>query len=662
MRDARRGGAVSSDVLGILAQLQSLLRELSEALSQTELVPSPKNAAICPQAVSHDQASDQVYFAPPLTYRVRGGITLAIDGEKPHWLTTNATGAAILRGCSGTNTVADIAEGLSRRFGIAGDIALADTIAFLETLEGTGFVRQSPSLAPQYRGRSSALSLGRLADMYLFVTNDCNLRCSHCYVSSGDYVPAREMRADEILGLVDQARDLGVQRFLITGGEPFVMADIFSIIGHITAENDLVVLTNGMFFSQKIIGRLKESLGRGRISFQISLDGPTAELHDRVRGQGNFAKTVPAIRRIVEHGFGVTISTAINRHNLSHVAETTQLVGSLGVRAHHLLWMQEWGRALDHRPELLVSPQQVVEVMRACRKAGHDAGVVIDNDASLRVRVKGKYGRKTDLCSCGWDTLAVFSDGQVYPCVWLAGAPGMACGSVLEQPLADIWRHSPVLEEIRGISVQNKDKCAGCHLKFICAGGSPCSSHFASLANQGKSDLRAAEPYCQTFMDLTHDMLWELGLAGVSETAAAGKYVAPRVYNAMDSAGSLCARPNTRAVDRAFEVGSYHCVCVLESDVQEGAPVATKIPADGADPLEPAASFDAIGRACVELLLPMANEVRALKAGQVLKVTTDDPAAREDLSSWCRMSGNELAGRIKGNGFEHYYIRRGYGP
>jgi len=47
-------------------------------------------------------------------------------------------------------------------------------------------VQQSPRLAPPYGGRAAAVSLGRLVDVYLFVTNDCNLRCTHCYVSSGD--------------------------------------------------------------------------------------------------------------------------------------------------------------------------------------------------------------------------------------------------------------------------------------------------------------------------------------------------------------------------------------------------------------------------------------------------------------------------------------------
>ncbi len=653
---------MNSDVSAILAQMQDLLRQLGECLAEDGGAAPPPSSPADTRAAGHDAAAEQVYYAPALTYRVRDGVTLAIDGERPHWITTNATGAMVLRACTGGATVGEVAERLARRSRIASGAALNDTAAFLDDLERIEFVRRSAWPNHRYRGRASALGLGRLADVYLFVTNDCNLRCGHCYVSSGDYVPPREMRTSEILGLIDQARDLGVGRFLITGGEPFMVRDIFDIIRYITAENDLVILTNGLFFSPKMIARLKDSLGRGRLSLQISLDGPTAETHERVRGKGSFSKTVAAIRRVVQADFEVAVSTAVTGYNLDLMADTTRLVGSLGARAHHILWMQEWGRALDHKLELLVSPAQMVAVMRACRAAADEAGVVIDNDASLRVRVKGKHGRKTDLCSCGWDTLAVFSDGHVYPCVWLAGAPGMDCGSILEQPLADIWRQSPLLDEIRAASVQNKEKCADCHLKFLCAGGSPCSSHFASLAHQGRSDLRAAEPYCETLLELTHDMLWELGLAGLDTAPVAGTYEPPRLYNAMDGAGAACARPNTKAIDRAFEVGSYHCMCVLESDVAEGGPTPAKTPAGNADAYAVASSFDAIGYACVDLLLPMASRVRALTPGEILKVVTDDAAAREDLSSWCRMTGNDFVERTRGDGFDSYYIRRGHGP
>jgi sulfatase maturation enzyme AslB (radical SAM superfamily) len=98
-------------------------------------------------------------------------------------------------------------------------------------------VQQSSCLASHYSGRTAAVSLGRLADVYLFVTNDCNLRCTHCYVSSGDYLLPREMATDEIFGLIDQARYLGATRFLVTGGEPFMVRDIYDISRRITAEN-----------------------------------------------------------------------------------------------------------------------------------------------------------------------------------------------------------------------------------------------------------------------------------------------------------------------------------------------------------------------------------------------------------------------------------------
>ena len=130
----------------------------------------------------------------------------------------------------------------------------------------------------------------------------------------------------------------------------------------------------------------------------------------------------------------------------------------------------------------------------------------------------------------------------------------------------------------------------------------------------------------------------------------------------MDGAGAVCARPNTKAIDRAFEVGSYHCTCVLESDVAEGVPAPAKTPPSNVDAYPVTASFDAIGHACVELLLPMAKRVRALAPGQILKVATDDAAAREDLSSWCRMTGNDFLERTRGDGFDNYYIRRGNGP
>ena len=91
---------------------------------------------------------------------------------------------------------------------------------------------------------------------------------------------------------------------------------------------------------------------------------PTAELHNAIRGKNVFEVAMRHIPQLVDAGFNVTVST----HTVDHMAQMTRLVASLGVKQHHILWMQEWGRALDHKPELMISPTRVTEVMREVRQ------------------------------------------------------------------------------------------------------------------------------------------------------------------------------------------------------------------------------------------------------------------------------------------------------
>ncbi|HMA34134.1 MAG TPA: PqqD family peptide modification chaperone [Chloroflexia bacterium] len=696
------------------------------------MIETPRRAIL--DAGLARQAGDplqSVFYAPLGVYLERAGIHLVIDPEAPHWLATNPAGAQILRRCDGRHTVAEVAGELAATWDLPLARAQAETLAFLQAATAIAFVGRKPLLAPPYPGRAATIAPSRLSELYVFVTNDCNLRCTHCYVSSGDLVPENEMTTADLYRLIDEARDLGVSRFYFTGGEPFMRRDIFALIDYVCAESELVLLTNATFFNKRILAQLTAAAQRAngaaagglgqprRLHLQVSLDGPDAALHEQVRGPRTFARTIQGIRDLVAIGLPPAVSTAITHHNMDRMADTTRLLGSLGVQEHHILWLQERGRAYDNN-DLLVPPARVTAIMRELRQVAADLGMVIDNETSLRVRVRGKHGRKTDLCNCGYESLDVFSDGQVYPCVWFSGAPSLACGSIRERSLREIWLTSPILQEIRANSVQHRAGCNECHLKFLCGGGTSCSSYFDSLATRGQGSFQAAEPYCETFMDLTHDLLWEQASQNVGAPPAG--YQAPTIYNAMEGQGAVCARPHTRATDSAFEVGSFHCACVLQGDVADGLQVraaarlaaqtagdlpgpppaglaqtsdlfsvaartttggrrsrpfipafddparAPAVPPPAARPPDPPAAppllqeravFDGMGQACVELLLTMAQQVRALAPGEILKVVTDDPAAREDLGAWCRMTGNDLAAVVKGQGYASYFVRRG---
>jgi tRNA 2-thiouridine synthesizing protein A len=58
--------------------------------------------------------------------------------------------------------------------------------------------------------------------------------------------------------------------------------------------------------------------------------------------------------------------------------------------------------------------------------------------------------------------------------------------------------------------------------------------------------------------------------------------------------------------------------------------------------------------ACGDLVLELRTRLRALKPGQVIKLTATDVGAPEDIPSWCRLTGNRLVKAEKPN----YWIQR----
>lgn len=73
-------------------------------------------------------------------------------------------------------------------------------------------------------------------------------------------------------------------------------------------------------------------------------------------------------------------------------------------------------------------------------------------------------------------------------------------------------------------------------------------------------------------------------------------------------------------------------------------------------PPEPHAVLDGEERSCGELLVALKRAVERLRAGEILKLVTEDPGARADLPAWCRMTGHRL---LWAQGVDYYIQRKG---
>ena len=127
---------------------------------------------------------------------------------------------------------------------------------------------------------------------------ECNLSCTHCFVSAGPGVDRHgQMSAAQVRARVAEGVALGVKEFYFTGGEPFVNPALLEILAETLGCGPCTVLTNGTLLSSARIEALRElsDTARYALEIRVSLDGIEAEAHDRFRGTGAFARTMEGL-------------------------------------------------------------------------------------------------------------------------------------------------------------------------------------------------------------------------------------------------------------------------------------------------------------------------------------------------------------------------------
>jgi pyruvate-formate lyase-activating enzyme len=164
--------------------------------------------------------------------------------------------------------------------------------------------------------------------LWLYTNFDCNLRCDYCCVRSSPKAPRRALGLERVRRIASEAAVLGVGEIFVTGGEPFLLADIGEILAACAAAAPTTVLTNGML----LVGRRRETLRalpRERVTFQISLDSPTPERHDHHRGAGTWARAWKGIEQARGEGFRVrlaaTVATEAEAEEFRHFLDSRQI-------------------------------------------------------------------------------------------------------------------------------------------------------------------------------------------------------------------------------------------------------------------------------------------------------------------------------------------------
>jgi MoaA/NifB/PqqE/SkfB family radical SAM enzyme len=167
--------------------------------------------------------------------------------------------------------------------------------------------------------------------LWIYTNYDCNLSCSYCVAESFVGAERNGLALPQVCRLLDEAVTLGITELFLTGGEPFILHDIFSMLHYGLERMRVTVLSNGILLKGKRLGQLEALPHRERLTVQISLDGSNAATHDVYRGAGSWQKAIDAIVRLKAAGFHVRLGTTQTPENSQDLAAMCQLHHTLGV-------------------------------------------------------------------------------------------------------------------------------------------------------------------------------------------------------------------------------------------------------------------------------------------------------------------------------------------
>ena len=327
----------------------------------------------------------------------------------------------------------------------------------------------------------------------LMITGKCNLNCLHCFNAKDNAPLNTELSYEQIIDILDQARDIGVHAFTITGGEPLVHRRFLDIVKAIY-ERDMHIFelnTNGLLINQKMLDYFKEINCHPLI--KISFDG--IGYHNWIRQHPKAEElTINAIKLCIKNGFRVKAQVQVNRKNLDSMMPTARLLNELGVSEMRIIRTTEAPRWEKNSPQSSLTIEEYYEEMLKFSKeyAASNMHMIVDIWQFIRLYpyhemydivpvacTKDEFNIRIPMCKGNRGMIAISSSGEVVPCLQMSGyflEKGISLGNLFKTPLKELVKESdylnlamaPLLKQI----IEN-DKCGNCKYYKACTGGCP---------------------------------------------------------------------------------------------------------------------------------------------------------------------------------------------
>jgi len=303
----------------------------------------------------------------------------------------------------------------------------------------------------------------------------CNCKCVMCDIWKGNS-HLRQLREEDVAGLLSTLQRLGTQQVLMSGGEALLNANFFRFCEILkSAGIRVTLLSTGL-----LLARHRDNLLEWVDDIIVSLDGDR-ELHDQIRNiPGAFQKMKDGIQLIYARraDYRITCRTVIHKLNFRQWPEIIRAAVDMGMRQISFLPADVTSEAFNRAGnpwdeprqfEILPSKEELPELEEMIHKVVREFEPLFENgyiaESPAKLEKIGEYYRASHglcaypykKCNAPWVSTVIEADGTVRPCFFL---PPM--GNIHEQPLAEILNSPSSVAFRKSLDMEKNETCIRC--------------------------------------------------------------------------------------------------------------------------------------------------------------------------------------------------------
>lgn len=381
-----------------------------------------------------------------------------------------ALGEASFDGLAGTVQLGPFAAVVLRRVPPAESLAAWREIAGQTRLiSGLAFRQSLTTSAPLPK------------NLYVTVTERCNLQCAHCITFAPEKTAEGRARTMEpwLVGALHEAFAAADYIAFVHGGESLVAPIFWEVLRAIEraragrpGKGTIHVLSNGMLLDEARVRRLIDG---GITSLSVSLDGATEVTNDTLRKGGRLPvildnlRGAVRIRRETGADLRMGISTVVTAGNVGELPALGRMVRDLGldwIKVEEIFPCTATARhAMIHARDPRVE-EAVSELHRDLARSGV---VIVDhrdppggcgcdaekNPLLAAFREADDFANRATFhpCRMEWEQACIDPDGTVHPVDYGQAA----IGNLLHTSLLELW-NGPEMQAVRAAALRRTDR------------------------------------------------------------------------------------------------------------------------------------------------------------------------------------------------------------